>query len=113
MRKIMSMWEDLHTMGCPDLRADVELEDWLATLDFYMLSYIDEFMNCNGSLVPSSIVHLSNCKRELAPLLKGLDGWEHSYFELLLQLATAVLRHGKVKEARLIVAREATYERKR
>jgi len=36
-----------------------------------------------------------------------------SYFELLLQLATAVLRHGKVKEARLIVAREATYERKR
>ena len=63
--------------------------------------------------VPSSIVHLSNCKRELAPLLKGLDGWEHSYFELLLQLATAVLRHGKVKEARLIVAREATYERKR
>ena len=113
MRKIMSMWEDLHTMGCPDLRDDVELEDWLATLDFYMLSYIDEFMNCNGSLVPSSIVHLSNCERELAPLLKGLDGREHSYFELLLQLARAVLRHGKVKEARLIVAREATYERKR
>ena len=34
MRKIVSMWEDLHTMGCPDLRDDVELEDWLATLDF-------------------------------------------------------------------------------
>jgi hypothetical protein len=110
MRKIMSMWEDLHTMGCPNLREDVELEGWLATLDFYMTSYIDEFMNCHGSLAPSSIVHLANCKRELASLLKRLDGWEHSYFELLLQLARAVLRRVKIKEARLIVAREATYE---
>ncbi len=110
MRKIMSMWEDLHTMGCPDLREDVELEGWLAILDFYMISYIDEFIQCNGSLAPSSIVHLSNSKRELASLLKRLDGWEHSYFELLLQLARAVLRRVKIKEARLIVAREATYE---
>jgi hypothetical protein len=110
MRKIMSMWEDLHTMGCPDLREDVELERWLATLDFYMISYIDEFIQCNGSLAPSSIVRLANSKRELASLLKRLDGWEHSYFELLLQLAKAVLRRVKIKEARLIVAREATYE---
>jgi hypothetical protein len=109
MRKIMSMWEDLHTMGCPDLREDVELEEWLATLDFYMISYIDEFIHCNGSLAPSSIVHLSNSKRELATLLERLDGWEHSYFDLLLQLARAALRHVKIKEARLIVAREATY----
>ena len=49
MRKIMSMWEDLHTMGCPDLREDVELEGRLATLDLYMISCIDEF---------SAMVHL-------------------------------------------------------
>ena len=107
MRKIMNMWEDLHTMGCPDLRDDVELEGWLAILDFHMTWYIDEFIHCNGSLAPSSIVHLANSKRELASLLKRLDGWEHSYFELLLQLSRAVLRHVKIKEARLIVARQA------
>src|SRR5258708_17896767 len=108
MRKIMSMWEDLHTMGCPDLREDVELEGRLAILDFYMISYIDEFIQCNGSLAASSIVHLSNSKRELASLLKRLDGWQHSYFELLLQLARAVLRRTKGQQAHLIVPPHTT-----
>src|SRR5260370_9034013 len=82
----------------------------LAILDFYMISYIDEFIQCNGSLAPSSIVHLSNSKRELASLLKRLDGWEHSYFELLLQLARAVLGRADFKMSHGVFSPDAKYD---
>src|SRR5260370_31055277 len=66
MRKIRSMWEELQRSGCPDLRDDVGLEAGLALLDFYIMPCIEEFITCRGKLAPSTIVHLRNCKCELA-----------------------------------------------
>ena len=72
MRKVIWLLEDLQRMGRPYLCDDVELEAWLALLDFYMTPYIEEFIDRQGKLTPDSIVHLRNCKQRLAPLLKQL-----------------------------------------
>ena len=73
MRKITRMWESLKEAGCPNLRDDVELEFRSALLDFYIMPCIEEFIVC-GTLSPSTIVHLRNCKRNLASLLKKSNG---------------------------------------
>ena len=113
MRKITSKWEELKEAGCLNLRDDVELEAGLALLDFYIMPCIEEFITYRGKLAPSTIVHLRNCKCELASLLKQSNGAVPCYFEDLLMLSREVLRRVKVKEARLIVACEAEREMER
>src|SRR5690348_3948270 len=99
MRKISSRWEELQRAGCPGLRDDVELEAGLALLDFYIMPCIEEFITYWGKLSPSTIVHLRNCKCELASLLRQSNGAVPCYFEDLLRLSRKVLRRVKVKEA--------------
>ena len=113
MSKVKSMWEELLRTGCPELRDDVELEADLALLDFYIMPCIEEFITYRGKLTPSTIVHLRNCKCELASLLRQSNGAIPCYFEDLLRLSREVLRRVKVKEACLIVAREAEREMER
>jgi hypothetical protein len=113
MRKIRSRWEELQRAGCPGLRDDVELEVGLALLDFYIMPCIEEFITYRGKLAPGTIVHLRNCKCELASLLKQSNGVVPCYFEDLLRLSREVLRRVKIEEARLIVAREAEREKDR
>jgi len=103
MRKIRSMWEELQGAGCPDLRDNVELEAGLALLDFYIMPCIEEFITYRGKLAPNTIVHLRNCKCELATLLKQSSGAVPCYFEDLLRLSREVLRRVKVKEACLML----------
>ncbi len=107
------MWEELQSSGCPELRDDVELEADLALLDFYMIQCIEEFITYRGKLTPSTIVHLRNCKCELASLLRQSNGAIPCYFEDLLRLSREVLRRVKVKEACFLVAREAENEMER
>ena len=90
MRKIRSMWENLKESGCPELRDDVELEFRLALLDYYIRPCIEEFIVCGGTLAPSTIFHLRNCKRNLASLLKKSNGVILCYFEQLLMLSKKV-----------------------
>jgi hypothetical protein len=90
MRKIRSMWENLKESGCPELRDDVELEFRLALLDYYIRPCIEEFIVCGGTLEPSTIFHLRNCKRNLASLLKKSNGVILCYFEQLLMLSKKV-----------------------
>jgi len=119
MRKILRMWED-HTEILvqtfpslpsldhlhPDDRDDLEL------LDLYMEDCLEAFIVNKGHLEPRFVVLLYDCKCDLARLLKKLDGVAdgYGYFEQLLALSKEVLRHLNVKEARLLLERQATHD---
>ena len=119
MRKILRMWED-HTeilvQTFPSLPSLDHLNpndrDDLELLDHYMEECIEAFIVNKGQLEPRFVVLLYDCKCDLARLLKKLDGVSdgYGYFELLLELSKEVLRHLKVKEARLILARQASQD---
>jgi len=104
-----SKWEELQS-GCPSLRDDVEPEAELALLDFFIMLCIEEFITQQGKLTPSTIVHLRNCKCELASLLRQSNGAIQCYFEDLLILSREMPRCIKVKEALLIAQCETKCE---
>ena len=113
MRKIQSMRQVLKEYAdtvVPYLRDDVELEVGLALLDFYIMPCIEDFVTHGGKLAPCMIVHLRNCKCELASLLRQSNGAVPCYFEDLLKLSREVLRRVKVKEALLAAQGDVEHE---
>ncbi len=113
MRKIQSMWQVLKEHAdtvVPYLRDDVELEAGLALLDFSIMPCIEEFVTHGGKLAPDTVVHLRNCKCELASMLRQSKGAVPCYFEDLLKLAREVLRRVKIKEALLVAQGEPECE---
>jgi hypothetical protein len=118
MKKIQRMWLDhieilaLTFPSLPSLCLNLDDRDDLELLDFYIVDCIEAFVD-KGELSPRSIVLLYECKRDLVRYFKKLGGAidENGYFKQLLMLSKEVLRHVSVKEARLIIARNAKRER--
>lgn len=119
MKKIQRMWLDhieILALTFPSLPSLCHLypgdRDELELLDFYMVDCIEAFVD-KGELDPRSIVLLYECKRGLVRYFKKLGGAidENGYFKQLLMLSKEVLRHVSVKEARLIITRNAKRER--
>lgn len=111
------MWKfeymlDIHfemtSMGYPYLHQFPKDErDSLELLNFYIEDCLWEFIEHKGNLSSESIVRLHNNRRELAQMCKRLNGKLDGYFENLLLLSKYVLRRFKIKEAQLIVKRDA------
>ncbi len=119
MRKIQRMWEEhieilaLTFPSIPSLdHLNPDDRDDLELLDLYMIDCIEAFVT-RGSLDPRYTVLLYECKRDLVRYFKKLGGAidENGYFKQLLMLSKEVLRHVSVKEARLIIARNAKREK--
>ncbi len=119
MRKILEMWEDhieILVQTFPSLPSLDHLNpndrDDLELLDFYMVWCLEAFIANKGHLEPRFVVLLYDCKCELARLLKKLDGVAdgYGYFKQLLALTNEVLQHLNVKEAHLILARQASHD---
>lgn len=111
------MWRDhleLLALTFPSLPSVDHLDpndrDSLELLDLYMEDCLEAFTANKGRLDPRSVVLLYDCRCDLARLLKKLDGVADvpGYFQQLLMLSKEVLRHLNVKEARLILACQAS-----
>lgn len=118
MRKIMRMWRDhleilAQTFPSPPSVDHLDPNDRnsLELLGFYMEGCLEAFIANKGRLDPRFVVLLYYCKCDLARLLKKLAGVAdgYGYFQQLLALSKEVLRHLNVKEAGLILARQASY----
>ena len=116
MRKLLSMWEDheeILVQTFPSLPSLDHLHpddrDSLELLDRYMEDCLEAFIANKGHLAPRFVVLLYDCKCDLARLLKKLDGVAdgYGYFEQFLEMSKEALRHLNIKEARLILARQA------
>src|SRR5712691_374820 len=113
MKKILRMWEEhseILALTFPSLPSLDHLNhdhrNSLELLDLYIEDCIETFVCDEGHLDPRDIMLLYNCKRDLASLIKKLDGVvdENGYFVQLLMMSREVLRRVNVKEARLTVA---------
>ncbi len=107
MKKILRMWEEhseILALTSPSLPSLAHLNhddrDSLELLDFYIEDRIEIFITNQGHLNPRDIILLYNCKRDLASLIKKLNGVvdENGYFVQLLMMLREVLRRVNVTD---------------
>jgi hypothetical protein len=119
MSIILQMWEEhseILALTFPSLPSLVHLNqddrDSSELLDSYMEDLLETFIINEGHFDPRDILLLRNCKRDLACLIRKLDGVvdANGYFVQLLLLSREVLRYADCNEAYLIVTHDAELE---